>query len=223
MATLGGRFGSATCSVLAVVMASGYTLGPVPVPAQEQQEELAWHEVFQKAATWPETMLVSRSRYRKWRALEPDGTALSAVDLALRRIRVSDPAYAVYEHRVTRDWAQLRLAHPASEEGKTVTPLDWFGGTDTRIERGLISVFRHRNFLYNSPPAKGIEKRLEVRISNALLAEPCVEEGWLVFHDVNPRLFAVGNNLVSVLVTKCIPELAESILVEKLEVHVKYK
>ena len=95
--------------------------------------------------------------------------------------------------------------------------------SEGQIEHGVIRIFRQRNYLYNSPPIKGIEKRLEVRINNALLATPVVDDGWLVFHDVEPKLFAVGNNLVGVVLEKCAAGSVESILIEKLEVHVKYK
>ena len=92
-----------------------------------------------------------------------------------------------------------------------------------RIERGLISVFRNIDHLYNNPPIQGIETRLEVRINNTLLAAPLVQDGWLVFHDVDPKLFAAGSNLVGVVLARCAAGLVESILIEKLEVHVKYK
>jgi len=94
---------------------------------------------------------------------------------------------------------------------------------DGRIERGVIRVFMHRNFLYIHPPAGDIEKRLEVRINNSRLEAPGIEDGWLVFRDINPVLFAVGDNLVGVLVTPCSPEGGESLVIEKLELHVRYR
>ncbi|MFC1596796.1 hypothetical protein ACFL5Q_02510 [Planctomycetota bacterium] len=97
-------------------------------------EPLAWHEVFRKAETWPETMLLCRARYRQWQETGPSDKALAAIDLAMRRIRLAGPEFALYEHRVTRDWAEL----PA------VAPLDWFGGADAEIERRLIHLVLNR-------------------------------------------------------------------------------
>ncbi len=94
---------------------------------------------------------------------------------------------------------------------------------DTRIERGAIRAFRHRNFLYNCPSRKGIEKRLQLRIHNSLLAAPVLEDGWLVFHDLNPRLFAVGDNLIGAVLSQSTSDLEESIRIEKLELQVRYQ
>jgi len=113
--------------------------------AQERQpKSLAWHQVYQKAETWPETMLLCRHRYRQWRAAGPSDKAFAAVDLALRRIRLAGGAFAVNEYRVTRDWAELRLPHASTEQARPTTPLDWFNSTDTRIERGLIRLVLRR-------------------------------------------------------------------------------
>ncbi len=94
---------------------------------------------------------------------------------------------------------------------------------DTRIERGMIRAFRHRRFLYNCPPGKGIEKRLQLRIHNTLLPEPVLEDGWLVFHDLSPRLFAIGNNLIGAVLSQPTSDWEESIRIEKLELHVRYQ
>ena len=93
---------------------------------------------------------------------------------------------------------------------------------EERIERALVTLFRDINHLYNCPPVNGIEKRVEVRVNNVLLAEPSVEDGWLVFHNVDPVSFAVGSNLVGVLVKPASPGQEEPLLIEKLELHVKY-
>ncbi len=95
-------------------------------------------------------------------------------------------------------------------------------GSD-RIQRALIALFKGINHLYNSSPLKGIEKRLEVRINNLLLGEPAVENGWLVFRDLNPDSFAVGTNLVGLRVKGRSPEAREPLFVEKLEIHVDYQ
>ena len=91
-----------------------------------------------------------------------------------------------------------------------------------RIERALISLFKNVNHLYNSPPRKGIEKRLEVRINNFLLGEPDIEAGWLVYHGLDSDMFAVGTNLVSVRVSGRPHEVHAPITIEKLELDVDY-
>jgi hypothetical protein len=91
------------------------------------------------------------------------------------------------------------------------------------IERGLLAVFGGVDYRYNSPPAKSVEDRLAVRLNNIPLGRPAVEAGWFVFHDVDPRLFAVGRNLLGVLVKKPGFSSDQRLLIEKLEVHVRYK
>ena len=86
----------------------------------------------------------------------------------------------------------------------------------------LIRHFRGVDFLYNSPPRKGVEKRLQLRVNNILLTEPVVEDGWLVYHDVDPRVFAVGPNLVGMLLPARAADADSPMLIEKLEVHVAY-
>jgi len=125
--------------LLSAGLTTGSGAGAACAATQEQQPEpLAWHAVFQKSDTWPETMLLCRHRYRQWRAVGPSDKAFAAVDLALRRIRLAGGEFALYEHRVTRDWAELRLSDASIEGTRSATPLDWFNSTDTRIERGLI-------------------------------------------------------------------------------------
>jgi hypothetical protein len=113
---------------------------------ERQPEPLAWHEVFQKADTWPKTMLLCRARYRQWRAARPGDTkyANAAVDLAIRRIRLADPVCALYEHRLTRDWSTLPLRDVLAGEPRFATPLDWFNSSGARIERGLIQLVLKR-------------------------------------------------------------------------------
>ena len=131
--------------LLAVGVATGCGVRLGGASAQERQgEPLAWHEVFQKAVTWPETMLLGRARYRQYRAAGPSDKAFAAVDLAVRRIRMADSTFALYEHRVTRDWATLQLPNVPVGESRLTTPLDWFNSTGTEIERGLIRLVLER-------------------------------------------------------------------------------
>ena len=94
---------------------------------------------------------------------------------------------------------------------------------EQKIERAVIREARPTALLHNSPPVRGIEERIEVRLNNAPLGKPCVEGGWLVFDDVRPELFAVGDNLVGVRLTERVPESSDTVLLEKLEVHVAYR
>ena len=94
---------------------------------------------------------------------------------------------------------------------------------EDRIERALISLFKNVNHLYNSPPKKGIEKRLEVRINNLLLGEPSVEAGWLVYRGLEPEVFAAGTNLVGVQVSSGASEAPVEMTIEKLELDVDYR
>ncbi|MFH1007737.1 MAG: hypothetical protein V1800_09580 [Candidatus Latescibacterota bacterium] len=75
---------------------------------------------------------------------------------------------------------------------------------------------------WNIPPAKGVEEHVEIRLNNGLLGRASVEAGWLVF-SVKPPQLAVGDNLVGVHVTERSPETHEELLIEKLELHVKYQ
>ena len=77
-------------------------------------------------------------------------------------------------------------------------------------------------FLDNIPPAKSIQDQIELRLNNILLERPGVGKGWLVF-TAYPRQFAIGKNLVGMRVTKRPPDVHEEIMVEKLEMHVKYR
>ncbi len=97
--------------LLTVAVATAWGVGFAGGATQDQrpEEPPAWHEVYRKDDTWPETMLLARARYRRWRVAGPSDKAFAAVDLALRRIRLADSTFAIYEHRVTRDWAALRL------------------------------------------------------------------------------------------------------------------
>jgi len=74
--------------------------------------------------------------------------------------------------------------------------------------------------LYTTAPAKGIEHRIQLRLNNAPLEKPVIEDGWLVFHSVPPKLFAVGENLVGAGLG---PNSGQRLVIEKLEGHVKYR
>ncbi len=111
------------------------------------------------------------------------------------------------------------LGHPLeilNSSEKTAPP------SDDHIERAIISLFKNINHLYNQPPRKGIENRIEVRINNLLLEAPEIEEGWLVFHDLDANLFAQGLNLVGVRVADRSAEARQPMTIEKFELHVDY-
>lgn len=94
---------------------------------------------------------------------------------------------------------------------------------EQKIDRADIRRARPITQLYNSPPARGIETRIELRLNNALLEKTAVKRGWLVFRNLRPELFAVGDNLVGVRLTARVPASSDAILIEKLEVRVSYR
>ena len=93
---------------------------------------------------------------------------------------------------------------------------------DKKIERTPIRIWRGKDYLYNEPPAKDIGNRIELRLNNALLDRPTLDQGWLMFA-AQPSQFAVGSNLVGLRVPERPPEAREEISVEKLEVRVRYQ
>ena len=76
--------------------------------------------------------------------------------------------------------------------------------------------------IQDMPPAKGIETKIEVRINNLLLGPAHVERGWLVF-PAKAQQLAVGDNLVGVRVTERPSDVQEETVIEKLELHIKYR
>ena len=102
---------------------------------------------------------------------------------------------------------------------------------DQRLQPVTVATIGHPGTLENNPAAKGIEDQIEVRVNNILLEPPTIEEGWLVFA-VQPKFLAVGDNLVGVRVSGCgrgipapmhSPDAQHQILIEKLEIHLKYR
>ena len=62
---------------------------------------------------------------------------------------------------------------------------------------------------------------IEMRVNNILLTSPVVENGWLVYRQVPPAIFAAGENLIGVCTTTRTRE-QETMQIEKLELHVRY-
>ena len=77
--------------------------------------------------------------------------------------------------------------------------------------------------LVNTPPTREVAQQIEVRLNNALIGKPRSEQGWIVFRDLKPELFAVGNNLVGLRFTGTRPLTSAPLLIEKLEVQVDYR
>ena len=96
--------------------------------------------------------------------------------------------------------------------------------TEKRLQKVRVATIGHpEGRLLNIPPARGIENLIEARLNNAPLGKPSPEGGWLVFDRLPPELFAVGPNLVGLRLTHPRPKAAEPILIEKLEVEVRYR
>ena len=93
-----------------------------------------------------------------------------------------------------------------------------------RLSAVLVATIGHGSHgLRNMPPVKGIQDQIEVRINNLLLNSADVQEGWLVFPNVPAEYFALGNNLIGVRVQPHREDIHEELLIEKLEVHVRYR
>ena len=95
---------------------------------------------------------------------------------------------------------------------------------EKRLQQVRVATIGHpESRLLNIPPAREIENLIEARLNNAHLGKPSPEDGWLVFDRLPPELFAVGPNLVGLRLTHPRPKAAEPILIEKLEVEVRYR
>ena len=134
---------------------------------------------------------------------------LGLVD-ALIRLRVSDDFTAEAE-RIERLTLRILFSDPGTEnlpEGQ-------------KIDAVSINPFWDRPQLFTSPTQKEVIDRLEVRLNGMLLDGGIVDAGWFIF-DTNPKLFAVGINLVSIRVTG--RDTQEAVVtVEKVEAHVEYR
>jgi len=75
---------------------------------------------------------------------------------------------------------------------------------------------------WTTPPKRGIEKDIEVRINNILLDGAREDDSWLLF-GVAPNQLATGANLVGVRIAQRASRIAEPMLIEKLELSVIYK
>ena len=74
---------------------------------------------------------------------------------------------------------------------------------------------------YNLPPRKGIDREIEVRLNGALLAQPVIEEGWLVFRPRGTQWVA-GANLLGIRRTRPAADAQPRMKVEKVELTVRY-
>jgi len=92
---------------------------------------------------------------------------------------------------------------------------------DQKIEKTLIQQFRQVDYYYNDPPLKVIKEQLEMRFNNVPLGKPVIEHGWLVY-PVQPQVVALGENLVGLRVIGVRAASGDEIVLEKLELHVKY-
>ena len=76
--------------------------------------------------------------------------------------------------------------------------------------------------LINVPPATGVQAHIEMRVNNILLASPIVENGWLVYRQVPPAVFAAGENLIGVCSAARTRE-QQAVQIGKLALHVRYR
>ena len=72
--------------------------------------------------------------------------------------------------------------------------------------------------LVNIPAAQGVERTVQIRLNNALLEQPTVDDGWLIWPVEGP-LLASGANLVGISAQGRAVD-APQLVVEKLEIAV---
>jgi hypothetical protein len=170
---------------------------------------------------FPETWETPRYKYFNTNMLAPLPAALDSAGKAdtLVTLFVGDDLAAEAEH--VRDITlRMVLNDPSTSalaEARKIEPVlvrDYV--VPKRVGGPGPAPFR------NSAPAKGIEDQVEVRINNVPLSKGRVEAGWLAF-DVNPRVMAVGDNLVGVSPIGRPADAEGEVLIEKLELHVRYR
>lgn len=129
---------------------------------------------------------------------------------ALIRLRVSDDFTAEAE-RIERLTLHILFSDSLTENLPE----------HQKIDTVPINPFWDRPQLFTSPARKDMIDSLQVRLNGVLLGRAIVDAGWFIF-DVNPKLFAVGINLVGILVKE--RDLQEMpMTVEKIEAHVEYR
>jgi hypothetical protein len=129
----------------------------------------------------------------------------------LLTLNVADD-FTTEEDRVKSITLLLLLSDPAAEGLPAAQ----------RLQPVTVATIGHPGTFQNTPAAKGVESQIEVRINNIRLGSTRVEAGWLVF-PVEPAQLAMGSNLVGVCVTERPSDLRDEIIIEKLELHVRYR
>lgn len=71
------------------------------------------------------------------------------------------------------------------------------------------------------PPARHIQYGLRARINGVSLDKPRTQEGWLVY-DLRPVQLAPGKNTVALKLEGRSGDARDHVIVEKLEIHMKY-
>ena len=134
---------------------------------------------------------------------------LGQVD-ALIRLRVSDD-FTVEAKRIERLTLRILFSDPGTEDLPE----------HLKINSAPINPFWDRPQLFTSPVRKDMINSLQVRLNGVLLDRAVVDAGWFIF-DTDPKLFAVGINLVGILVTGRDSQ-GIVMTVEKVEAHVEYR
>ena len=74
---------------------------------------------------------------------------------------------------------------------------NWSVGNQVPYKSEFLPLFD--DLLYRQWVADGIDiVDIEMRVNNILLAAPIVGNGWLVYRQVQPAVFAAGENLIGV-------------------------
>ena len=88
-----------------------------------------------------------------------------------------------------------------------------------RLSPVQVATIGHRDGeLVNIPAAQGVERTVQIRLNNALLEQPTVDDGWLVW-PIEGMFLAAGANLVGVSAQGRALD-APQLIVEKLEIAV---
>ena len=127
----------------------------------------------------------------------------------LIRLRIADDLETAGE-RIAGLTLRLLLSDPAAQQ---LPP-------DQTVESVSINPFWDLDKLWTSPPHKDLVDTLSVRVNNIPLTDCAVASGWFKFRP-DPKIFAVGENLVGVLVRGRDPR-DPPLTVEKIELHVEY-
>lgn len=114
------------------------------------------------------------------------------------------------------------LPAPLANDGRADTLLTLKVTDNVNTHQERIKAITLRMLLSGPTTNSPAPKQFEVRINNLLLGDGQAQDGWLTY-SVKPIQTALGDNLVGVRLVDRTHEGPDQILIEKLELHVKYR